>query len=120
MIKTILLVGLGGFIGSTLRYLVSVIIKFPLFPLATLTVNIVGSFIIALVLGFAMKHQAFEQNWRLFLATGVCGGFTTFSAFSVECVQLIQQQRYQSFILYTSLSLVAGISATFAGLWLTK
>lgn len=120
MIKNLLLVGLGGMLGSMLRYFISVVIKTPSFPSATLTVNLVGSFVIALVLGSALKSSQFELNWRLFLATGVCGGFTTFSAFSVECVQLLQQQRYQTFILYVSLSIVGGLSATFAGLWLTK
>jgi CrcB protein len=120
MLKYLLLVGLGGFIGSGLRYLTSVVIKSPLFPLATLLVNCIGSLLIGLVMGYALKHQSFEQNWRLFLATGVCGGFTTFSAFSIECVQLIQQQRYQTFILYMSLSIIVSLSATFAGLWFTR
>jgi len=120
MIKNLLFVGLGGMLGSMLRYLIAVVIKAPAFPAATLTVNIIGSFIIAVVLGYAMKNAQFEMNWRLFFATGVCGGFTTFSAFSIECMQLLQQQRYQTFIFYVGLSIVGGISATFAGVWLTK
>lgn len=113
------MVGLGGMAGSMLRYLVALVIKNPSFPFSTLVVNIAGSFIIAAVLGVAFKNQVFDQHWRLFLTTGVCGGFTTFSTFSVESVQMLQQQRYAAFALYISVSLIAGIAAVFGGFWLT-
>ena len=119
MIRNFILVGLGGMIGSMLRYLTALLIKHPSFPLSTFIVNFTGSFIIAAVLGIALKNQSFDQNWRIFLTTGVCGGFTTFSTFSVESVQLLQQQRYGTFALYAGLSIVAGIAAVFAGFWLT-
>ncbi len=119
MIRNFILVGLGGMIGSVLRYLAALLIKNPNFPLSTFIVNFTGSFIIAVVLGLSLRNQWFDQNWRLFFATGVCGGFTTFSTFSVECVQLIQQQRYGVFAAYVLLSIAAGITATFTGFYLT-
>src|SRR5258708_2037660 len=119
MLRNFIMVGIGGMVGSMLRYLTAFLIKNPYFPLSTFIVNFTGSFIIAVVLGISLKNQLFDQNWRIFLATGICGGFTTFSTFSVECVQLLQQQRYSVFAAYTVLSIVAGIGATFAGFWLT-
>lgn len=120
MLKNILYVGLGGCIGSVLRYLAGIVIKSPTFPWATLTVNVAGSFAIALVLGAALKSESFDAHWRVLLATGICGGFTTFSAFSAECIILLQQQRTGAFLLYTTLTLLAGLGATYLGLCLMK
>lgn len=120
MLKSFLLVGTGGMIGSVLRYLFSVIIKPSSFPYATLSVNVIGSLIIGIVIGFTIKAGDSNDSWKLFLATGVCGGFTTFSAFSLECVSLIQQQRYSAVATYIGLSLVLGTGATFAGLQIAK
>lgn len=119
MFKNIILVGLGGMIGSVLRYIISLTVKHNSFPIATLSVNILGSFVIGAVMALALKQQNFG-DWRLFLATGICGGFTTFSAFSWECMQMLQQQRYTTVALYISISLVAGIAAAFFGYWLIK
>jgi len=119
MFKNIILVGLGGMIGSILRYTIGNAMKNNNFPAATLSVNILGSFVIGAVMALALKQQNFG-DWRLFLATGICGGFTTFSAFSWECMQMLQQQRYATVILYISISLIAGIAATFFGYWLLK
>jgi fluoride exporter len=120
MIKHFLWVGLGGMLGSMLRYAATLLIKPLSFPIATFTVNIAGSFIIGLVLGTALKSQSFDANWRLFLATGICGGFTTFSAFTAEGVQLLHQQRYSVFFLYFALSIILGLGATWIGMTLTK
>ncbi len=120
MFKSFLLVGIGGMIGSMLRYLFSVLIKPQSFPYATLSVNILGSFLIGLIMGFVLKNEAVSQNWKLFLATGICGGFTTFSAFSLECIQLLDQQRYAATIGYIGLSIILGLAATFAGIQLTR
>jgi fluoride exporter len=120
MIKHFLWVGLGGMAGSMLRYAITLAFKSSSFPLATFTVNIAGSFVIGLVLGTALKSPYFDANWRLFLATGICGGFTTFSAFTAEGVQLLQQQRYSVFFLYFALSIVLGLGATWLGITLTK
>ncbi len=119
LFKNILLVGIGGMTGSVLRYLVSLSIKHDSFPYATWIVNITGSLLIGMIMGWAAKQEGFA-NWRLFLATGVCGGFTTFSAFAWENLQLLQQQRYQAFAVYTGGSLLLGLLAVAAGYWFTK
>jgi CrcB protein len=119
-LKDILLVGFGGMLGSMLRYITALLVKPGSVPYATFSVNILGSLVIGIVMGFALKSESFSNNWRLFLATGICGGFTTFSAFSLECFQLIEQQRYGAMLGYIGLSIVLGIAATFAGIQLTK
>jgi CrcB protein len=119
LIKNILLVGLGGMIGSVLRYLTTHFIRHESFPYATFTVNIAGSFLIGAIMGIAAKQEGFA-NWRLFLATGICGGFTTFSAFAWENMQLLSQQRYGSFVVYTGGTLVLGLLMVTFGYWITK
>lgn len=115
MIKNLLLVGLGGGIGSILRYVATLLISSKTFPYATLLVNIIGSFLIGLVLAISIKDENFTTNWKLFLATGICGGFTTFSAFSIENMQLLQNERTGMAFFYITLSIVLGIAATFGG-----
>jgi CrcB protein len=114
-IKNFILVGLGGAAGSMLRYGGNLLIGNKDFPYATLLINIAGSFIIGLVIALSLKNETFANNWKLFLATGICGGFTTFSAFSLENLQLIQSGKYFLFILYVLLSVVLGLAAAFAG-----
>ena len=114
-----LLVGAGGAIGSMLRYSVALFPINKLFPYHTFIVNIIGSFLIGALLGLLLKNSITNEGWK-FLATGVCGGFTTFSAFSLEGVELLQQQRYGIFVLYFFLSIVVGLAATFCGYTLTK
>jgi fluoride exporter len=115
MLKNLLLVGLGGSIGSMARYAASLLIKPKLFPYATLSVNIIGSFIIGLVFAMSIKQDCLSNNWKLFLATGICGGFTTFSAFSLENMGLLQSGRIGIAVTYILLSIVLGILATFLG-----
>lgn len=115
MYKNILLVGLGGGVGSILRYGVSVLIHSKLFPYATLAVNIIGSFIIGVVFALSIKQEGLPDTWKLFLATGICGGFTTFSAFSLENMGLIQSGKYGMALTYILISIVLGILATFLG-----
>ncbi len=119
LLKNIILVGLGGMIGSIMRYVVSFLIKHDSFPFATLLVNITGSLLIGAIMGIAARQEGFA-NWRLFLATGICGGFTTFSAFAWENMQLLQQQRYGTFVFYTGISLIVGLAAVTTGYWITK
>ncbi len=119
LFKNILLVGFGGMIGTVGRYLTTHFIRHDSFPYATFTVNILGSLFIGLVMGIASREEGFG-NWRLFLATGICGGFTTYSAFAWENMQLLQQQRYGSFLLYTGITLLIGLAAVFFGYWITK
>ena len=121
--KPLLIIGLGGGIGSIFRYLVQIYIGRSItqaFPLGTLLVNISGCLIIGLLYGFSAKYTAITVEWRLFLVTGLCGGYTTFSSFSYESISLFKQGNYTYFILYTSLSFVLGLLATVGGTVMVK
>jgi fluoride exporter len=115
MIRNFLLVGLGGAVGSMLRYGSGLIIPSKNFPLATLLVNVAGSFIIGVVIAYSLRSEIFAANWKLFLATGICGGFTTFSAFSLENLQLLQNGKFAVFALYIVASLLLGLISVWAG-----
>jgi fluoride exporter len=115
MLKNFLLVGLGGGIGAILRYFFSSIIKHSTFPYNTLIINIAGSLLIGIVFGLTEKSNAISEQLKLFLATGICGGFTTFSAFSVENMQLIKEGNYVTAGLYIFVSVLLCIIAVFAG-----
>ena len=123
MWKNILLVGLGGSVGSIARYLcqryIGEIFAYP-WPLGTFLVNIAGCFLIGLVLGIADKNSLMASEWRLLLATGFCGGYTTFSAFAFENTGLLKAGHFLSAGLYISLSVVLGIAAVFAGIALFR
>ncbi len=115
LFKNFLLVALGGAIGSVLRYSTSLLFTVKDFPVATLIVNIIGSFVIGIVIAFSIKDQQFLNNWKVFLATGICGGFTTFSAFSAENIMLLQNGKYNLALLYSIISVIAGIAAAWLG-----
>lgn len=115
MIRNFLLVALGGALGSVLRHAASLIIPAKHFPWPTLAVNIAGSFLIGLILALSTKEESFLYNWKLFLATGICGGFTTFSAFSQENMELLQNGKYLLALTYIVVSIVLGIVAVFLG-----
>ena len=117
--NSFLLVGVGGAIGSMLRYAVALININNLFPYHTLIVNVIGSFLIGIFLGLLSKNTITNDGWKL-LATGLCGGFTTFSAFSLEGFELLQQKRYETFLLYFLLTIIFGLAATWLGYTLTK
>lgn len=123
MLKQILLVGLGGGVGSILRYLTSVLTQkynTGLFPLATFTVNIIGCLLIGLLIGVLGSNIQGNQNLRLLFVTGFCGGYTTFSAFAVENFTLLQDQHYGTAALYIGASVVGGLIAVWLGYMLTK
>lgn len=116
--KQLLLVGLGGFIGSAARYLVSKLnlyCHFLSIPMGTLTVNILGSFVIGFLVGVSAKSEIISADMRLFLMVGVCGGFTTFSSFSNENMMLIQNGQFLTAFLYTGLSILLGFAAVYLG-----
>ncbi len=118
MIKNILLVGFGGFIGSVARYLVSklnISIDFYSIPIGTLTVNVLGSLIIGFLAGIATKSPILTADLRLLLMVGLCGGFTTFSSFTNENLTLLHNGQLLQVFLYTALSVVLGFGAVFLG-----
>jgi len=121
--KEVILVFLGGGIGSALRYLISKAftgwINNP-FPYSTFVVNIIGCFLIGIFLTLPERFDWFTIEYRLFLATGICGGFTTFSTFSYENYALIKEGDYMYFVSYTVLSFALGLAATFFGMYLIK
>jgi CrcB protein len=121
--KTALIIGLGGGIGSILRYALQVFMvrHVPvIFPLGTFLVNISGCFVIGLFYGLSVKYTFLNTEWRLFLITGICGGYTTFSSFSYESVSLFRQGAYFNFVLYVLSSVLLGLLATIAGGALSK
>ncbi len=120
--KHVLLVFLGGGLGSALRYGFGKWLN-PImngFPLGTFSVNVLGSFIIGLILGLSLKQNSFSETTVILIATGFCGGFTTFSAFAFENYELLKNGDFLNFGLYTLASLLLGILAVFLGIWLVK
>ncbi|GAC1386253.1 MAG: fluoride efflux transporter CrcB [Ginsengibacter sp.] len=118
--KLIIAVGVGSFIGGILRYLISIFIQNKItFPYATFVVNIIGCFLIGMVFAAYAKNIV-TDDWRLFLATGVLGGFTTFSAFSYESFSMMRSGLFVNAVLYISLSIIIGLLATFMGYSLLK
>lgn len=113
MIK-FLLVGLGGALGSMLRYGIQRWLNDAQFPYGTLAVNIVGCFLIGLFAALSLRHFL-SINHSVLLIAGFCGGFTTLSAFGLESLQLLQQQRWIVFFGYTVVTIVLGVISTFIG-----
>ena len=109
--KSFILVFLGGGLGSGLRYLVAIAMKqySKFLPFGTFTVNMVGCLLIGLVLGYAHKENTLTSNQTLLLATGFCGGFTTFSAFASENLELIRNGELFNFSIYAIGSVFLGI-----------
>ena len=122
LLKTILAVGAGSFLGGAGRYLVSLAMKSVSkgFPWATLAVNLVGCFLIGLLWGLFSKNGTEGSNWALFLTVGFCGGFTTFSTFSKEALMMLQSGNLWGFAGYIAVSVVAGIALVALGAFLIR
>lgn len=119
--KQVLLVFLGGGAGSVLRFLISKTLN-PLWiiPLGTFLVNIAGSLLIGIILGLGLRQEFLSPNATLLLATGFCGGFTTFSAFSYENQELLKAGDFLNFGIYTAGSIFLGIAAIMVGIYISR
>ena len=123
MIKNILIVGLGGAAGSMLRYAVQKIFNpqsAAIFPTGTLLVNIAGCLLIGILWGLVSRSVAWNEEMKLLLMTGFCGGFTTFSAFTLEGIGLLKESKTSLFIIYITASVVGGLLATVIGIRISK
>lgn len=123
MIKNILLVGLGGGIGSIFRYLCQrwVTYSYPhQYLWGTFAVNITGCLLIGIFWGLTFKSFNATENWKLFLMTGLCGGFTTFSAFTLEGNNLLRENRIGLFFVYIAGSVILGLLATYLGMKMSR
>jgi CrcB protein len=123
MLRNVLFVAIGGALGSVGRYLLVLatvgLVPFR-FPVGTFVVNILGSFVMGAAVGLAERYVGIDSHWRLFLTAGFCGGFTTFSAFAFENVELFLDKNYGTAALYTVASLTLCVLSALAGLLLTR
>jgi CrcB protein len=123
ILKPILYIGAGGFLGSIARYGIQTVFstKWPvIFPWGTFSVNIAGCLIIGLLVGLETRHQLVDDPLKWLLITGFCGGFTTFSTYSLEGLGLLNQHQYGLFLGYTLGSVILGILATLLGFSLIR
>jgi CrcB protein len=120
MLEKFIIVAVGGGFGSVCRFIASIFASNLRFPAATFTVNILGSFIIGLAYAYFGAHSNVSANAKLLLMTGFCGGFTTFSAFSLESMNFIENGNYFFLFLYVFSSVIFGIGAVFLGYCLLK
>ena len=123
MLKNILIVFIGGGTGSVFRYMTSVVThKYfsGIFPLATFLVNMIGCLLIGIITGLYIKTSLTNPDTRLLLVAGFCGGFTTFSTFAQENINLIQMDQAPTAILYTVTSVIVCLAFAWLGMSLTK
>lgn len=120
--KQLLLVFIGGGFGSALRYIIGKYMNSVEtgIPWGTFTANILGSLIIGVILGLAAKNDTLSSNQTLLLATGFCGGFTTFSTFAYENHVFLKSGDFTNFALYTVGSFIVAFLAVFAGIFVAK
>lgn len=113
MMKHLLWIALGGALGSVARFAVSKWLVSPAFPWGTFVVNITGCFLIGILWAGSMRNPSIPDHIKLFLMTGICGGFTTFSTFSIESITLLRDGKISLFLAYSLGSLLLGFLATF-------
>lgn len=117
---TFFFVALGGGLGAVCRYALSLIIVKSDFPFMTFVANFVGAFLIGIIVGLAKKNPDISKNFIIFLKTGFCGGFTTFSTFSLETWNLMEAHKYGVGLLYASSSLILCIFGVGLGLFISS
>jgi fluoride exporter len=118
MFRTLFIIGTGGFIGSIARYLVSKLnlsVSFYSIPVGTLLVNVLGSLVIGLLMGLSERSVIISTEVRLFLMVGLCGGFTTFSSFTMENLTLLHNGQILQVLVYSASSILFGFIAVYAG-----
>ena len=123
MIRSIFIAGLGGFIGTVLRFLISRYMQLhymSVFPWGTFIANILGCFLIGIFFGISEKGNFMSPEWRIFLTVGLCGGFTTFSSFSNDALMLLQNKEILRFALYSGLSFFIGLVTVYVGRTIIK
>lgn len=123
MLKSMIIVGIGSFLGGSLRYVTSTMMKNVCgqdFPWGTLTVNILGCLVFGLIFALFSKYATTSSPWYLLFTTGICGGFTTFSTFANESMQMLQSGNIGGFIGYVSTSVIGGIALIGLGYWIIK
>lgn len=117
--SNLLFVGLGGFLGATLRYLVATFVQNTFgasgFPYGTLTVNLIGCFVIGLLSQLVATHNLFSPEMRLFVFVGLLGAFTTYSTFGNEAVMLAQKSQQLPSLLYVAAHIIIGFGAVYIG-----
>lgn len=123
LVSSILIVGLGSFVGGALRFIISYWMKTFVatgFPWATLTVNLLGCLLFGVCYGLFHRFGNPASHWCLLLTTGLCGGFTTFSTFSFESLQLFQNGNFAALVCYICTSVLFGILFVALGWWLVR
>jgi CrcB protein len=121
--RNVIFVAIGGMLGSVLRYALSTLVVelVPFtFPFGTLAINLIGCFVMGAAVGYAERNVWFHDAWRVFITAGFCGGFTTFSAFAFENVDLLLDKHYMLFAAYVLASVGIGVAATLGGFILTR
>ena len=123
MLKSLLFVGIGSFFGGALRYAVSVLMRNLCgqgFPWGTLLVNLVGCFVFGIIFALFGRYASTGSPWCLLLTTGLCGGFTTFSTFANESMQMFQNGNIVGFVGYVATSLIVGFVLVALGYYVVK
>ena len=118
MIKSLFIVGIGSFFGGALRYAISTLMRSCCgqgFPWGTLMVNLLGCFVFGVLFALFSKAGSGHSSWCLLLTTGVCGGFTTFSTFANESIQMLQGGNIAPFAAYVTTSIVVGLAMVAIG-----
>ena len=123
MLKTLVFIGTGSFMGGIARYITAKVVQNSIassFPFGTMVVNLAGCILIGLIYGLSERTNLINDEWRIFLTVGFCGGFTTFSTFANENMTLLRDGNFFYFALYTGLGVFLGLVAVFLGNGLAK